>query len=73
MRAHRVEHDVEAEPEETVAFLEPLPVERLGRPDLAPVLRALKTMRYVAAGELGSGVFFNPVAPEDAADDLRQA
>jgi UDPglucose--hexose-1-phosphate uridylyltransferase len=29
--------------------------------------------RYVAAGELGSGVFFNPVAPEDAAQALRNA
>jgi hypothetical protein len=27
--------------------------------------------RYVAAGELGSGVFFNPVAPDDAARALR--
>jgi UDPglucose--hexose-1-phosphate uridylyltransferase len=29
--------------------------------------------RHVAAGELGSGVYFNPVAPEDAARDLRRA
>lgn len=29
--------------------------------------------RYVAAGELGSGVYFNPVAPEDAARSLRDA
>jgi hypothetical protein len=29
--------------------------------------------RYVAAGELGSGVFFNPVAPDDAARALRDA
>lgn len=29
--------------------------------------------RYVAAGELGSGVFFNPVAPEAAAESLREA
>ena len=28
-------------------------------------------MRYVAAGELGSGTFFNPVAPEQAAARLR--
>jgi hypothetical protein len=27
----------------------------------------------VAAGELGSGVFWNPVAPEDAAQALRDA
>ena len=35
--------------------------------------RAKGVMRYVAAGELGSGVFFNPVLPEDAADALRNA
>jgi UDPglucose--hexose-1-phosphate uridylyltransferase len=29
--------------------------------------------RFVAAGELGSGVYFNPVAPEDAARALRDA
>jgi UDPglucose--hexose-1-phosphate uridylyltransferase len=29
--------------------------------------------RYVAAGELGSGVYFNPVAPEAAAQSLREA
>ena len=29
--------------------------------------------RYVAAGELGSGVYFNPVAPEAAAQSLRDA
>jgi UDPglucose--hexose-1-phosphate uridylyltransferase len=34
--------------------------------------RAAGVMRYVAAGELGSGVFFNPVAPEDAARALRE-
>ena len=34
--------------------------------------RATGVMRYVAAGELGSGVFFNPVAPEDAARALRE-
>jgi UDPglucose--hexose-1-phosphate uridylyltransferase len=35
--------------------------------------RAAGVMRYVAAGELGSGVFFNPVAPEEAARALREA
>jgi UDPglucose--hexose-1-phosphate uridylyltransferase len=35
--------------------------------------RAPGVLRYVAAGELGSGVFFNPVAPEDAAAALRAA
>jgi UDPglucose--hexose-1-phosphate uridylyltransferase len=35
--------------------------------------RAAGVPRYVAAGELGSGVFFNPVAPEDAAQSLRDA
>ena len=29
--------------------------------------------RYIAAGELGSGVFFNPVDPDDAAAELRDA
>jgi len=38
---------------------------------VAPLLRAPGTPRFVAAGELGSGVFFNPVAPEDAATKLR--
>jgi UDPglucose--hexose-1-phosphate uridylyltransferase len=35
--------------------------------------RAAGVTRYVAAGELGSGVYFNPVAPEDAARALREA
>jgi UDPglucose--hexose-1-phosphate uridylyltransferase len=35
--------------------------------------RAPGVTRYVAAGELGSGVYFNPVAPEDAAQSLREA
>jgi UDPglucose--hexose-1-phosphate uridylyltransferase len=35
--------------------------------------RAAGVHRFVAAGELGSGVFYNPVSPEDAADDLRRA
>jgi UDPglucose--hexose-1-phosphate uridylyltransferase len=35
--------------------------------------RAPGVTRYVAAGELGSGVFFNPVAPEEAARSLRAA
>jgi UDPglucose--hexose-1-phosphate uridylyltransferase len=34
---------------------------------VAPLLRSPQTPRFVAAGELGSGVFFNPVLPEDAA------
>ncbi len=34
--------------------------------------RAAGVPRHVAAGELGSGVYFNPVAPEDAARDLRR-
>jgi UDPglucose--hexose-1-phosphate uridylyltransferase len=40
---------------------------------VAPLLRRPGTARYVAAGELGSGVWFDPVAPEDAADQLRRA
>lgn len=39
---------------------------------LAPVLRKAGTVRYVAAAEQGGGVFFNPVAPEDAAAALRE-
>ena len=35
--------------------------------------RAAGVPRYVAAGELGSGVFFNPVSPERAAQALRDA
>jgi len=35
--------------------------------------RAQGVLRHVAAGELGSGVFFNTVAPEDAARALREA
>ena len=35
--------------------------------------RATGVLRYVAAGELGSGVFFNPVAPDAAAQSLRDA
>ncbi len=40
---------------------------------LAPPLRRATTMRYVAAGELGSGTLFNPVVPEAAAAALREA
>ncbi len=35
--------------------------------------RAPGVTRYIAAGELGSGVFFNPVAPDAAAQALRDA
>ena len=38
---------------------------------VAPLWRAPRVVRYVAAGELGSGTFFNPVAPEQAAARLR--
>jgi UDPglucose--hexose-1-phosphate uridylyltransferase len=40
---------------------------------IAPLYRAPGTQRFVAAGELGSGMFFNPVDPLDAADALRAA
>lgn len=40
---------------------------------VAPLYRRPGTQRYVAAGELGSGVFFNPVSPEEAAAALREA
>jgi UDPglucose--hexose-1-phosphate uridylyltransferase len=39
---------------------------------VAPLLRSPGTPRFVAAGELGSGMFFNPVVPADAAADLRR-
>jgi UDPglucose--hexose-1-phosphate uridylyltransferase len=35
--------------------------------------RALGVMRYIAAGEIGSGVYFNPIPPEAAAQSLRDA
>jgi UDPglucose--hexose-1-phosphate uridylyltransferase len=35
--------------------------------------RAPGVMRYVAAGEVGSSVYFNPVAPDTAARSLRDA
>jgi UDPglucose--hexose-1-phosphate uridylyltransferase len=40
---------------------------------VAPLWRAAGTPRFVAAGELGSGVFFNPVDPDVAAARLREA
>ncbi|MFN8035667.1 MAG: galactose-1-phosphate uridylyltransferase [Acidimicrobiia bacterium] len=40
---------------------------------LAPPLRTPDVMRYVAAGELGSGTMSNPVVPEAAAAALRDA
>lgn len=40
---------------------------------IAPLYRAGSTQRFVAAGELGSGVFFNPVNPSTAAQRLREA
>jgi UDPglucose--hexose-1-phosphate uridylyltransferase len=39
----------------------------------APPLRSAGTQRYVASGELGSGTYGNPVAPESAAASLREA
>ncbi|HET6811312.1 MAG TPA: hypothetical protein VFH50_09905 [Acidimicrobiales bacterium] len=38
---------------------------------LAPVLRGPGLVRYVAAAEVGGGVMFNPVGPEEAAAALR--
>jgi UDPglucose--hexose-1-phosphate uridylyltransferase len=40
---------------------------------IAPLYRSATTQRFVAAGELGSHVFFNPVDPADAAARLREA
>lgn len=39
--------------------------------EIAPPLRGKGLLRYVAAGELGSGLFVNPVTPESAAAALR--
>jgi len=38
---------------------------------VAPMWRLPGVMRYVGAGEIGSGVWFNPITPEDAAARLR--
>ena len=40
--------------------------------EIAVPLRAPGVQRYVAAGELGSGLFVNPVIPEAAARELRE-
>lgn len=40
---------------------------------IAPLYRSPNTRRYVAAGEVGSGVYFNPVVPAESAELLRQA
>ena len=40
---------------------------------LAPPRRSADTLRYVAAGEVGSGTLMNPVVPERAAEELRNA
>ncbi len=40
---------------------------------IAPLLRAAGTPRFMAAGELGSGVLFNPIDPVTAAAALRSA
>ena len=39
---------------------------------VTPIRRAPGVTRFVAAGELGSGVWFDPVEPAGAAADLRQ-
>lgn len=41
--------------------------------EIAPVLRARGVQRFVAAAELASGMYVNPVTPEDAAERLRRA
>jgi UDPglucose--hexose-1-phosphate uridylyltransferase len=41
--------------------------------EIVGLLRSPRTMRYVAAGEIGSGAWFNPIDPLDAASLLRQA
>ena len=39
---------------------------------ITPILRSAGTQRFVAAGELGSGVWFNPIEPVAAAAHLRR-
>ena len=41
--------------------------------ELVSPWRSPNVTRFVAAGELGSGVYFNPVSPEAAAQSLREA
>jgi len=38
---------------------------------LAPALRAPGVVRHLAAAEFGAGVFFDPVDPRQAAEQLR--
>lgn len=40
---------------------------------VAPLYRGPGVQRYVAAAEVGGGIFFNPVTPTDAAAALREA
>lgn len=40
---------------------------------IAPPRRSADTLRYVASGEVGSGMLMNPVVPEIAAEELRRA
>jgi UDPglucose--hexose-1-phosphate uridylyltransferase len=42
------------------------------RVEVAPLWRSEGVPRFVAAGELGSGLYFNPVLPEEAAAALRR-
>lgn len=55
------------------------PFDNIDRPSvrvhahIAPLLRAAGVQRFVAAGELGSGVWFNPIEPVTAAAQLRKA
>jgi UDPglucose--hexose-1-phosphate uridylyltransferase len=39
--------------------------------EVAPILRAAGVQRFVAGGELGSGLMINPIVPDDAAARLR--
>lgn len=63
----------------TMSWIHQRPFDGVTRPSLrthvhlAPIRRAPGTTRFVAAGELGSGVWFDPVDPARAAADLRSA
>jgi UDPglucose--hexose-1-phosphate uridylyltransferase len=43
------------------------------RVEIVTPWRAPHVTRYIAACELGSGVYFNPILPEEAAQSLRDA
>jgi UDPglucose--hexose-1-phosphate uridylyltransferase len=67
-----------AEPMPRMTWIHQRPCDGAGWPNahlhvhVQPLLRAPGTLRYVAGGELGGGVFVNPIAPTTAAARLRE-